>query len=790
MIPEQFAAFAAERSKRLVDFTDEIREIVAQSLAQYSDGAWYSDIIEGASVLWLETFERHAPDGDGSAPLESFQRELRESLQKTSEPHDPPTDGEVDRIANWVGVFAVNDATNDASIQGGGLEKTWIDMEDNAVRPLHREAAGQTVPIHGSFQVGDRKMSYPGEPVGPPEYYLNCRCLLAITGGPTMGAKSTSFAADLEEEGDGIHVDESRELTDEEIENEDLVDDDTETPWHGVLVVEGVETGDKRMFAAGSLSYASFPMQLGFQRVSAEGHAQAVSVGTIDEIWLEGNEQRARGRFNLAVPEAHMAIDGIRFGSLGGVSIDVDTSEYELEMDETDEDGDGDLMEMLFGGGNAVTKFTAGRIRGATLVGIPAFDEAFIALGPDFEDQSAPKAGDGGAAGEGDAVTDNNELSAQQLDALSRLEKSLDQDIDAVEEAYAILASAFAPGTQDGPGWLKNPRETQRLRTYWTRGEGAAKIRWGAPGDFNRCRNQLAKYVNPAFLAGTCANLHKEATGTWPGTETGKHSSADRAPAFSLVASSAKGLPAMDYFANPLLDKLTPVTVDGRHVYGHIAAFGACHIAIDNVCTVPPRSAADYAHFRVGIVETDGGVVSTGVITQGTGHAGDRLAAAAATAHYDNTGFGIADIVTGEDAHGIWFSGLIRETATDAQVKILRASSLSGDWRRMANGQFELVGVLTVNSGGFNTPRASFGMIGTTQMSLVASGAIPQRKSLVASGSIQSDDLLALGRIVADELEYREDRKQRLAAARDPELIEIASSRRAERIAAARKLEE
>lgn len=55
------------------------------------------------------------------------------------------------------------------------------------------------------------------------------------------------------------------------------------------------------------------------------------------------------------------------------------------------------------------------------------------------------------------------------------------------------------------------------LKHYWTRGKGAAKIRWGFGGDFNRCRRALAKYVRPDQLGGVCANLHKAATGTWPG---------------------------------------------------------------------------------------------------------------------------------------------------------------------------------------------------------------------------------------------------------------------------------
>lgn len=67
---------------------------------------------------------------------------------------------------------------------------------------------------------------------------------------------------------------------------------------------------------------------------------------------------------------------------------------------------------------------------------------------------------------------------------------------------------------------------TERLMRYWAEGEGATKIQWGVPGDFNRCRIQLGKYVHGHQLDGLCANLHHRATGAWPAhaaTEQRKH---------------------------------------------------------------------------------------------------------------------------------------------------------------------------------------------------------------------------------------------------------------------------
>ena len=46
-------------------------------------------------------------------------------------------------------------------------------------------------------------------------------------------------------------------------------------------------------------------------------------------------------------------------------------------------------------------------------------------------------------------------------------------DLAAISEQFVSVA----PGkTEDGPGWLTHPVDTDRLRDYWTKGEGAAKI--------------------------------------------------------------------------------------------------------------------------------------------------------------------------------------------------------------------------------------------------------------------------------------------------------------------------
>jgi phage head maturation protease len=59
------------------------------------------------------------------------------------------------------------------------------------------------------------------------------------------------------------------------------------------------------------------------------------------------------------------------------------------------------------------------------------------------------------------------------------------------------------------------PGSGEKLKEYWTKGEGAAKIRWGTPGDFDRCVRHLAKYI--ADPKGYCSDMHQRATGFRPG---------------------------------------------------------------------------------------------------------------------------------------------------------------------------------------------------------------------------------------------------------------------------------
>lgn len=201
-----------------------------------------------------------------------------------------------------------------------------------------------------------------------------------------------------------------------------------------------------------------------------------------------------------------------------------------------------------------------------------------------------------------------------------------------------------------------------------------------------------------------------------------------------------------------------PVTVtpEGR-LFGHLALWGTCHTGFSE-CVQPPRSPAGYQFFRTGVVVTaDGSEVPVGRVTMDTMHAPRRSSAADTLGHYEHTGLAVADVSAGEDQHGIWISGAVRPGVTDEQLAALRASPLSGDWRRIG-GSLELVAALAVNSPGFPVPRA---MVASGHVTaLQSAGAVhpgPQAERL-------ADDELDILRRMAAREKTAEDARRAAAA--------------------------
>lgn len=493
--------------------------------------------------------------------------------------------------------------------------------------------------------------------------------LLAAAGLPAAPAEEEAPADEVTEE----HI---RALEDEAY---------PEVPWFGVLAPESIFSGDGRKFEDEALTQRPLPLPLKFMWEDDEGHTGSFPIGRIDRIWRDAGLIKAEGVFDTS-PQAYETVRLLANQIMRGVSVDLDAAALSADSDGT------------------TFEFSAGRICSATICSIPAFAEAFVSIGT-WADVI-----------QGEVV-----------------EEGVGTPTPDVSRETASLTEFDTPPvkTMDGPGWITDPKPTHKITSYWVDGRGAAKIGWGVPGDFNRCRVQLAKYVmNPEWLAGLCANLHYRALGAWPGQASltpQTEMNQPIAPAALTASAAVLDEVSVEYFKNPMLEGPTAVTLgENGHIFGHLAEWGTCHIGYEQ-CTTPPHSETDYSFFLTGQVFTDAGPVAVGQLTVGGGHADERLGIRAAMAHYDNVSTAVADVTCGEDDYGIWFSGRVRPWATQQQIHELFAAGPSGDWRIVRSrgrSSLEMCAAHAVNVPGFPVPRTKFAVSHGQQVSLVAAGAL------------------------------------------------------------------
>lgn len=713
-----FEEFASRRRSAQTRIEEALHPVVEEGVDLGIDTHGWDAVLDEVEDQFVLAFNEEA---EGQAPSlpHRWRRELRETLQQTTAPR---TEATVDRITVWLATWILSQATIAVAIvDEEGLLLEWVDMGDQNVRPAHHATSGQQRPIGEPFDVDGVEMPYPGWPGAPIELWINCRCTLRPVLADEFTDKTDPMVQTDTALSAGGVVMADDEITEVAPEDAKAPIEDVTVQWHGVLAPEGTPSGDGRQFRKGSLTTRPMPLPLTWQRASADGHGGSVTVAKIEKAVRVGDEMRGTGSF-IVNAEADEVIALIAEFGRYGVSVDADAVEFEM-LEESE-----------------VLDFIKARIASASIVSIPAFAEAWVSLGPPPE-----------------GFFDGEEIEQEEVD-----------------EEEALVASQFAdvtPGlTEDGPGWLTHPVDTDRLRDYWVRGPGAAKIGWGTPGDFNRCRVAVAEYVKPQHLSGYCANRHKDALGFWPGEHhsledqiKAHDEAAETSPAISLVASAASVKVPAEWFVNPEFKEKTHLTItEEGEVFGHIAAWDTCHGAFLDECVLPPRSATNYSFFATGQVLTDKGLVNTGPITVGPSHAGKFKRLRPALAHYENTAVAVADVAVGEDKFGIWVHGYVRPGATEEQVAVLRASDVSGDWRWNGGSQsMEMIAALTVNVGGYHTPRVGAGIENGQQISLVAAGYLQR-------GQVDDENVHEFGRIVADyvakELSAREERKKHMAA--------------------------
>lgn len=142
-----------------------------QFLPIYLDGLRYR--LDGLQrAVWKKTNKALADAQAAHADVDQMRDDIRAALS-------PKLYGSfVERLARTEAAIAINSARDwearQAAYAGATVTKTWRTRRDHRVRPTHKDAEGQTVPLDAPFIVGGWPMMYPADPAAPASEVVNC----------------------------------------------------------------------------------------------------------------------------------------------------------------------------------------------------------------------------------------------------------------------------------------------------------------------------------------------------------------------------------------------------------------------------------------------------------------------------------------------------------------------------------------------------------------------------------------------------------------------------------------
>jgi hypothetical protein len=172
--------------------------------------------------------------------------------------------------------------------------------------------------------------------------------------------------------------------------------------WSGPIVVENEMTGDARLIESGALRWDTLPIPLRWAREDTGGHQGAEVVGRIETIERAASGQiLATGTFDVGSEVGREAYRQVAEGLTSGVSVDLDDIAFEVrvaseiieaseamwaemmeggEPPEPETDDEGRVVVLKIGKDDEVMVTTDARIRAATIVAVPAFESARLAI--------------------------------------------------------------------------------------------------------------------------------------------------------------------------------------------------------------------------------------------------------------------------------------------------------------------------------------------------------------------------------------------------------------------------
>ncbi len=242
------------------------------------------------------------------------------------------------------------------------LDKTWLSLHDDRVRDSHRHADRQRVPLAAKFQVGGAYLEFPGDPNGPPDEVIGCRCVVVITPSALEIPAPARVASAADTGGTTMA-----------------------RRFEALLIPTGVvgRSGTTMLAANVELVDTALPLPMKWQRADIPAHDGSVTVGAIEQlevrdtgVWgigtmldnAETAEVEQQIEAGVTQPSAELVARAETLTDAAGNPVTPETAE-QLWMD----------------GAPVVMRIDVAEIVGASLVSVPEFRETSITLGDTTE---------------------------------------------------------------------------------------------------------------------------------------------------------------------------------------------------------------------------------------------------------------------------------------------------------------------------------------------------------------------------------------------------------------------
>lgn len=358
-------------------------------------------------------------------------------------------------------------------LDDGTMRKEWLATMDagNVVcdertRAAHCAAHEQVQPLGEPFQVGETWLMYPGQPIGPANEVINCRCSIGWVLEDEVVDEPLTAAAE-------VHT--------------------------GAMVALRPSTEDaKRLAVDGGEPAEQLHVTLAYLGTAADVPADAQHA-IIDAVTQMADDMPA------------LTVEGFAVSAFNpGDSNDRDPCIVLGLSGEGLDDIHGHVMELLLNLQSEPSGFTVPEQHSPWQPHVTLVYTDDVSMVEQLADRVGPVTFDAIRVAFGGEITDiplgSSAEDAQDVDVNTDLDVEPPEGWDAF---FAARLAAFVASDTD-------------LRKYWVHGEGAARVRWPEPGAFKRCVHLLSRYVRDP--EGLCAEYYHEANGRSP-SENKDHAS-------------------------------------------------------------------------------------------------------------------------------------------------------------------------------------------------------------------------------------------------------------------------